>query len=151
VLAPHKNQPTQHFSNKPLTLALSPFVPKVERVYITHMPRNANLVLARKLRREAPPAEQILWRELKHLRTQGLTFRRQHPIGLYVVDFINIPKQLIIELDGASHDTPTAQQQDAARSAFLQTHGYTVLRFTNTDVYENTSGVIETIITAIHV
>ena len=69
----------------------------------------------------------------------GLTFRRQHPIGAYVVDFICIPVKLIIEVDGGIHDL---QREDAARTAWLEEQGYRVVRFSNERVLHELDGVL---------
>jgi very-short-patch-repair endonuclease len=70
-------------------------------------------------------------------------FRRQHPIGSYIVDFACPRKKLAIELDGGQHAEKA--DEDAARSAELAQRGYRVIRFWNNDVIENLSGVLETI------
>ena len=69
--------------------------------------------------------------------------RRQHPIGRYIADFAVPAHKLVIEIDGGHH--AEAVDQDAARTRALQSHGYRVIRFWNSDVTGNLSGVIETI------
>ena len=69
--------------------------------------------------------------------------RRQHPIGRYIADFAVPAHQLVIEIDGSQH--AVARDRDAARTRALQAHGYRVIRFWNSDVTGNLSGVIETI------
>jgi very-short-patch-repair endonuclease len=99
-------------------------------------------VVARRLRRHATDVEKQLWRELREL---GLPhrFRRQHPVGGYIVDFACPAARLAIELDGGQHALRT--DADEERSQEIAAHGYRVLRFWNVDVTENLRGVLETI------
>ena len=97
---------------------------------------------ARALRRDATEAEQALWRALRAM-SLPVKVRRQHPIGRYVTDFAVPARKLVIEIDGGQHDE--AAGRDAARSRALQAHGYRVIRFWNSDVAGNLSGVLETI------
>ena len=76
-------------------------------------------------------AEAILWRSLRGSAFMGMKFRRQVPIGKYVVDFLCVEHRLILELDGAPHDDPRQKQYDARRDAELTEQGYRVLRFPN--------------------
>lgn len=94
---------------------------------------------ARQLRRDATPAEQSLRRALKHS-FPGTKFRRQVPMGPYIVDFLSHEFRLIIEVDGGQHAVQSSY--DAARTAFLEREGYHVLRFWNNEVSENLEGVI---------
>jgi very-short-patch-repair endonuclease len=95
--------------------------------------------IARRLRREATDAEKRLWRAVReHLNEHR--FRRQHPIGPYIVDFACPARKLAIELDGGQHAEP--QEEDAARTQDLARHGYRVIRFWNRDVIENLPGVL---------
>jgi very-short-patch-repair endonuclease len=89
------------------------------------------LAFARRLRRDMTGAEAILWRALRGCAFMGLKFRRQVPIGKYVVDFLCVEHRLIVELDGAPHDDPRQKQYDARRDAELTEQGYKVLRFRN--------------------
>jgi very-short-patch-repair endonuclease len=88
------------------------------------------------------PAETLLWRYLKAGHLDGVSFRRQTPIGNYIVDFASHAAKLVIEVDGYSHDFAQAQRQDAGRDAWLASRGYQVLRFTNQDVLSNLEGVL---------
>ncbi len=92
------------------------------------------------MRREQTPAEQILWRQLRGKRMCNVKFRRQHPIGPYFVDFCTIEGRLIVEVDGGQHAEQSAD--DEARSSFLRSHGYRVLRFWNHRVLANTNEVL---------
>ncbi|UAB78683.1 endonuclease domain-containing protein [Erythrobacter sp. SCSIO 43205] len=103
-------------------------------------PRNTNR--ARTLRREATPAERILWEHLSRSQ-QGAKFSRQMPVGPYYADFLCRELKLVIELDGYSHDV--APERDVVRDQWMKAEGYIVLRFTNADVHENIEGVIKTI------
>ncbi len=99
---------------------------------------------AKTLRKNQTTAEQKLWQTLRREQL-GAKFRRQHPIGAYIVDFYARDKGIVIEVDGESHDRPEAQAYDAARDRYLQSLGLTVLRFTNDQVYHNLEGVIDRI------
>jgi very-short-patch-repair endonuclease len=74
------------------------------------------------------------------MKANDFKFRRQHPISPYVVDFVCLKSRLIIEIDGPSHDA--RQHIDRSRDIYLQHMGYTILRFSNDDIYDNSEGVI---------
>ena len=82
---------------------------------------------ARKLRSEMPLPEGLLWRELGK-RPSGLKFRRQHPAGIYVLDFYCAAARLAIEVDGSAHDGARAARADSRRSEFLRSQGVATLR-----------------------
>ena len=86
---------------------------------------------ARKLRRDMTQAEAILWRSLRGGGLDGMKFRRQVPIGRYVVDFLCVEHRFAVELDGAPHDRDAQKNHDAFRDARLREHGYRVLRLRN--------------------
>jgi very-short-patch-repair endonuclease len=94
---------------------------------------------ARALRRNVTEAEQRLWKLLGSRRMMGCKFRRQVPIGHYIVDFLCHETRLIIEVDGGQHDL--SSEQETNRTAFLQSQGYRVLRFWNDEVMTNPEGV----------
>ena len=99
--------------------------------------------LRKKLRNDAPKAEQKLWEFLRGGKLNGLKFRRQYGIGSYVVDFYCPKLRLVIEIDGDSHiDT---EAYDKRRQQFIEQFNIRFLRFTNSDIYESLSGVIEEI------
>ena len=100
---------------------------------------------AKQLRQTMTPAETLLWRHLKANRTDGLGFRRQVPFQNHIADFACMSSQLIIELDGHSHDLDAQQASDTTRDAFFAAEGFRVLRFTNHDVMSNLEGVVEAI------
>ena len=95
-------------------------------------------LLAKRLRRAMTPAEQALWRHLRARQRCNLKFRRQHPIGPFIVDFACLQPALVIEVDGGQHN---GCQSDVARDAFLRRCGFHVLRFWNDDVLSNPDGV----------
>lgn len=86
---------------------------------------------ARELRRDMTAAEAILWRSLRGSALDGLKFRRQVPIGNYVVDFLCVEHRLVVELDGPPHENEDQRLHDAARDEWLRNHGYHILRFDN--------------------
>ena len=102
---------------------------------------------ARELRhsRRATPAEQLLWEAVRDRRLDGLKFRRQHPIGPFVVDFCCASCRLVVELDGEVHDDPECAAQDKVRAALLEAHGYRLLRFHNKEILFGLPAVLESI------
>lgn len=102
---------------------------------------------ARALRRQAPAPEQWLWQLLRGGRLAGHHFRRQHPLGPYVLDFYCPQARLAVELDGTGH--LDRAEQDAARTAWLATQGVTVLRFWNHEVSGRPEVVLQAILDAI--
>jgi very-short-patch-repair endonuclease len=100
---------------------------------------------ARELRREATEVETRLWSKLRGGRLDGLSFRRQHPAGAYVLDFYCSQLRLSIELDGSQHGEAQHQVHDERRSAWLRSRGVTELRFWNNDVTQNLPGVLDAI------
>ena len=92
-------------------------------------------------------AELRLWYRLRRRGLQGHRFRRQVPVGEFIVDFLCEEARLIVEVDGGQHSERTTE--DAARSRWLSTKGYAVLRFWNHDVLANMEGVLETIVAAL--
>jgi very-short-patch-repair endonuclease len=101
--------------------------------------------LRRKLRASATPAEAVLWRSLQRRQLDGRKFRRQHGIGLYVVDFCCPEERLVVELDGSVHDDPVRHDYDAERQRFLESLGYLVIRFDNRQVLQQTGLVLEAV------
>jgi very-short-patch-repair endonuclease len=102
---------------------------------------------ARDLRNNATEIERALWRELRRGKIVGARFRRQVPIGPYIVDFACLKNKIVIELDGSQHlDRAT---YDQARSAFLKTQKFRVLRFWNGQFIDEREAVLETIVWAI--
>jgi very-short-patch-repair endonuclease len=102
---------------------------------------------AKTLRRNLTDAEQKLWYHLRAHRFMGRKFKRQKPIGRYVVDFICLEEKLIIELDGGQHAENLEYDQE--RDSWLRSKGYTVLRFWNNELMNETENVLERIRLAI--
>ncbi len=115
---------------------------EIQRQYTQQTLQNAQT-----LRETRTDAEGLLWHYLCDKQLDGYKFRRQQPIGPYIVDFACMPQKLLIELDGGQH----AEQHtyDQKRDAFLQEQGYTILRFWNNEVFENCFGVLESIYAAL--
>jgi very-short-patch-repair endonuclease len=95
---------------------------------------------ARELRKGSTDAERRLWSHLRLKQLDSFRFRRQQPIGVYIVDFFCPEASLIIEIDGGQHDANAAR--DAVRTRWLEAEGYRVIRFWNNDVLANTEGVL---------
>ncbi len=96
---------------------------------------------ARKLRKKQTPQEIILWSRLRK-KQLGCKFRRQEPIGDYIVDFVAFEKKLIIEVDGWQHKREFSGKYEGKRTMFLKELGYEILRFWNNDINKNLSNVI---------
>lgn len=98
---------------------------------------------ARALRNNPTEVEKLLWRWLRMWQLDDYKFRRQQPLGNYIVDFVCLERRLIIEVDGGQH----AEQSDydAERDDWLREQGFIVLRFWNNDVLKNFEGVTERI------
>jgi very-short-patch-repair endonuclease len=124
-------------------------VREAHRVGVTPLPKynrtEEKTARARELRREATEVEARLWSRLRGGRLDGLSFRRQHPAGAYVLDFYSPQLRLSIELDGSQHGERDQQVRDERRSAWLRDRGVTELRFWNNDVTQNLAGVLEAI------
>jgi len=95
------------------------------------------------LRQQVVPAEALIWKALRNRALAGFKFRRQHPIGQYVVDFASIACKLAVELDGETH--LRRKNADLNRTKFLESQGWQVLRFWNTDVYDELEAVKEAV------
>ena len=99
---------------------------------------------ARDQRANATEAEHRLWRQLRQRQCNGCRFRRQKPLGRYIVDFVCFEKNLVIEVDGGQH-AETHAAYDAKRTAWLEQRGFRVLRFWNDEVLRNAEAVMEAI------
>ena len=96
---------------------------------------------AKSMRRVMTDAELKLWNELGAHRLMGLSFRRQVPIGPYIVDFACSIRRLVVEVDGSQHADAEHAESDAVRSAYLTSSGWTILRFWNDDVIRDIDNV----------
>jgi len=97
---------------------------------------------AKQLRTTMTDAERVLWRQLRAHRLSGTKFRRQQPLGPYIVDFFCAEKKLVIEVDGGHH---LNSESDKERDEWLRSQDYTVLRFWNDEVLNQTEAVLESI------
>jgi len=100
---------------------------------------------AKRLRREMSLTEIILWERLRGHRLAGARFRRQHPIGPYILDFYCASATLCIEIDGYLHDSAERFEHDLVRTRWLEARGIRILRFPATEVLENLEGVLTAI------
>src|SRR5260221_11883803 len=107
-------------------------------------PRSQRPDRARRLRGNPTEVEKRMWRRIRKRQLHGHRFRRQVPLGPYVVDFACIELSLIIEVDGGQHSW--LEKQDAMRTDWLEAHGWRVVRFWNNDVIENIHGVLERLV-----
>ena len=104
-------------------------------------------VLAKNLRQKATDTENYLWLFLRNRQLEGVKFRRQEPMGRFIVDFVSYETKIVIELDGGQHSSN--KEKDSERDVWLKTQGYEILRFWNNDVFKNKNGVLEVIRKAI--
>jgi very-short-patch-repair endonuclease len=107
------------------------------------MKKKSLIVFARELRKNSTIAERKLWHLLRSRNFMELKFRRQEPIGNYIVDFVCYEKKLIVELDGGQHNE--FSEKDIPRTKALEKEGYKILRFWNSDVINNIEGVLTVI------
>ena len=119
--------------------------PKAPRWQVSRQQRTH----ARSLLRNSTEAERIIWSAIRAHRLGGASFRRQTPIGPFIVDFVCHSAGLIIEIDGGQHFESEHMRRDARRDALLASKGYRVLRFNNYEVMTNRQGVFETIAAAL--
>ena len=99
--------------------------------------------LAKRLRKQPTEAEKRLWYFLHKKQLDGLRFKRQEAIGQYVADFVCPALKLVVEVDGGQHGIKV--EKDAARTAWLESQGYSVIRFWNNEVMDNIEGVLATV------
>jgi len=102
-------------------------------------------LFARNLRLAPTDAERCLWRHLRGQQMNGAYFRRQHPVGQYIADFLCADLKLLVEIDGSQH----SDGADAARDAWFAAQGYRVRRFWNNEVLLETAGVLEKILATV--
>ena len=109
---------------------------------MTNSPR-LQIVRAQHNRRTLTDAERALWRRLRYRQLRGFRFRRQAPIGPYIVDFVCFERRLVIEVDGGQH--AQAEEADRERSRWLEGEGFRVLRFWNHHVLQAPDAVMEAV------
>ena len=100
---------------------------------------------ARRLRKNSTDVERKLWYRLRRDQLNGLSFRRQHPVGPYILDFYCASLRFAVELDGGQHNSEPQRRKDDRRTRWLESNGIKVLRFWNNDVTGNLLGVLEEI------
>ncbi|MCW5622456.1 MAG: endonuclease domain-containing protein [Burkholderiales bacterium] len=103
--------------------------------------------LARQLRKNQTDVERVFWNQVRAGRLDGWKFRRQQPIGHYIVDFVCLDAMLIVELDGGQH---ADSEGDAERDEWLRNQGFRVLRFWNNEVATNLEGVMSEVARCLH-
>lgn len=107
------------------------------------MTERKKTAFAKYLRRNQTSAESLVWAELRDRKCGGYKFRRQVPLGKYIVDFLCVTQNLIVEIDGPSHEDSV--DYDLNRTKFLKAMGYHVIRLRNDDIYEGLDASIEAI------
>ena len=98
---------------------------------------------ARELRKQSTDAERLLWSRLRNRRLMGLKFKRQSPIGRYIVDFVCRERNLVVEIDGGHHQEQEAS--DLSRTEWLNSRGFRVIRYWNNQVLDDMDSVLESI------
>jgi very-short-patch-repair endonuclease len=98
--------------------------------------------LARELRRRQTEAERTLWSRLRNRQLEGVKFRRQQPVGPFIVDFACLERKIVVEIDDGQHADEDMLESDQARTRWLEGAGYRTLRFWNSDVLRNVEGVL---------
>ena len=101
--------------------------------------------LARELRKNQTPAEELLWSRIRRKQILGVQFKRQRPIDRYIVDFYAVEAKLVIELDGSQHFEPDALAYDLERTKILESLGLKVIRFDNSQIFNKLESVLTVI------
>jgi 5-methyltetrahydrofolate--homocysteine methyltransferase len=119
--------------------------------YQTADPSTYNLLkeFSEKHRKYPTPAEDVFWNVVQSKKLEGFKFRRQHIIGNYITDFVCLKKNLIVEIDGLIHQLPENKTSDEERTAWLNTNGFLVIRFTNEEILFETDKVLHTLLSAL--
>jgi len=99
--------------------------------------------IAKTLRKNNTDVERLLWKYLKARQLEGIKFRRQQPVGRYIVEFVSFEKKIVIEIDGSQHSA--GKDRDEERDNWLGVQGFKVLRFWNNEILQNIEGVLEVI------
>jgi len=105
---------------------------------------------AKDLRQSQTEAEEFVWSQLRSRRFAGFKFRRQFPLGRYIVDFICLDRRVIVELDGGQHNEAHHRAYDTRRDAWLKRQGFEVLRFWNNDVFLEWEAIADGIWCTLH-
>ncbi len=100
---------------------------------------------SRRLRKEMTDAEQLLWSKVRGKQLKGFQFYRQKPIGRFIADFYCPKAKLVIEIDGGQHYSEAMQAKDKSRDRYIENLGLKVLRFSDKEIFENLTGVLEEI------
>jgi len=103
---------------------------------------------ARYLRNNMTKQERIMWILLRKRRFHNYRFLRQYPIGRYIVDFVCLEKKIVIEIDGLQHNEEEQVKYDDKRTKYLESKGYKVLRYWNSDIDKNLQGVYDSLTNA---
>ena len=106
------------------------------------MPDSQTYIRAKAFRRVMTPPEARLWTRLRASRLDGIKFRRQHPVGPYILDFYCAAARLAVEVDGRVHDDPDRARHDQRRTAWLATQGVKVIRLSAEHVRTELDGVL---------
>jgi very-short-patch-repair endonuclease len=101
---------------------------------------------ARELRRDMNEAEKRIWYRVRANRLGGHRFRRQYPMGQYIVDFVCLRSRLVVEIDGETHGDDRAERNDARRAAWIEARGFRVMRLWNDYVLNHTDEAVESIL-----
>ncbi|MDY3561724.1 DUF559 domain-containing protein [Gemmata sp. JC673] len=107
------------------------------------MAKHPNRDRARQLRMNMTDAERFVWYRIRYRQLGGFKFRRQHPLGPFIVDFVCLERKLVLELDGGQHAERVAE--DARRTQWLNERGYRVFRLWNIDAFREWEGAAERI------
>jgi crossover junction endodeoxyribonuclease RuvC len=119
--------------------------------FIMHAQTNKKILAEKRqrtLRKNLTDAESHLWQRLRNRQVGNCKFRRQHPCGDFILDFVCLERKVVVELDGGQHFD--SAKYDAMRSQLLEQAGFAVLRFWNNEVFENTEGVLEVILSVLN-
>ncbi len=117
------------------------------RIDTTPAKRIEMVQIARELRKRSTPSEAMLWEALRGRKLAGMRFRRQQPLGPFVVDFFAAQERLVVEIDGSVHDTTI--EADAARQAIIEGAGYRFVRVSAGAVARELATVLEEILKAV--
>ena len=101
---------------------------------------------ARRMRQALSPPELALWSQIKGRKLEGIAFRRQHPVGVYILDFYCEAARLAVEIDGFSHGVGDAPAYDARRDAWLREQGIDTLRLSARAIMDDLGAMLSVIL-----